>query len=217
MDKYLLFALTVLVLAIGTRAEHVVSFYGGWQGALKSNVSGTDHLGQPFDFTAQWEGKSFSTPIYYGIRYTYWFKNDAGVSLDFSHSKVYAEQETLDTSGFEVLELTDGLNTLTLNYMKRYPEVLYSLTPYWGAGAGVAIPHVEVQTAPGAPKTFEFQLGGYALQGQLGLEKALSERWALFLEYKLNYTGIRVDLDGGGKLETDIIVNALNAGINFSF
>ena len=201
----------------GLNAEDYFSFYGGYQTSPHSNVSGTDEDGNNFDFTAGWEGKSFTPPTYYGFRDTKWIGNNTGVSLDFSHAKAYADSETLDKSEFETLEFTDGLNILTVNYLKRYPDDLKSYYLYWGVGAGITLPHVEVQTSPTSSKTYEYQFGGYALQVQLGAEKNLSETWGLFAEYKFNYTLNDVDLNGGGNLKTNIITNAINLGVNYKF
>jgi len=53
-------------------AENVVSLYGGYQVAADSKVKGVDQNGNAFNFTAQWEGKSFTPPLYYGLRFTHW-------------------------------------------------------------------------------------------------------------------------------------------------
>lgn len=124
-----------------------------------------------------------------------------------------ADNETLNKSRFKTLEFTDGLNVLTLNCLKRYIYSHFNL--YWGLGAGITLPHVEVQTSSTSRKTFEYQFGGYALQTQVGLEKSLSNKWGIFAEYKLNYTVNSVDLLGGGNLKTNIIINAINLGVNY--
>lgn len=195
-------------------AENYLSLYGGKQTSSHSRVSGVDSEGKAFDFPATWEAKSFDPPAYYGVRFTKWFKKNKGYSLDFTHSKVYADQETLDKNGFNILEFTDGLNILTLNYLTRYPK-LYHL--YWGVGAGISVPHVEIQRTTSSPKTYEYQFGGYAFGSQIGIEKNLSRKLSAFVEYKFNYIINDVDMAGGGYLKTNIVVNAVNLGLNYKF
>ncbi|MXU64953.1 outer membrane protein [Oceanomicrobium pacificus] len=197
-------------------ADQQLSFYGGLQTAPHSVVQGVDSEGNAFDFTAAWDGKSFEMPPYWGVRYNYWRKDDWGLSLDFSHSKVYSDDATRDDNGFEVLEFTDGLNVLTVNAMRRFSEPDRAWTPYVGAGLGITVPHVEVQ-ADGGARTNGYQFGGYAAQAQVGVDYALSDRWSVFAEYKFNYTSNDVELKNGGNLETDIITNAINLGVSFGF
>ena len=208
----LLFAL--LIISQVALAEDVATFYAGYQSSPHSKVTGTDNNGNPFSFTAEWEGRSMTQePPYYGLRYTRWYEDNTGLSLDFTHSKVYASEATLKETGFKTLEFSDGLNTLTLGYMKRYPS---NYTPYWGVGAGITIPHVEIQTDAASDKTFEFQLGGYGVQGLFGFEKAFNNNWKWFLEYKMNYTELDVKISGGGNLKTNIVANQINLGINYT-
>jgi len=198
-------------------AENVVSLYGGYQVAADSKVKGVDQNGNAFNFTAQWEGKSFTPPLYYGLRFTHWYENDWGVSLDFSHAKVYADTSTLQKSGFEILEFTDGLNILTINALKRYPSISHDWVLYWGVGVGVSIPHVEVKTTSNVLRTFEYQVAGFAFQGQVGIAYPIVDAWSLFTELKINHTINDVDLYGGGNLQTNITTSAVNFGVNYSF
>lgn len=216
---------TCLICAVmafaGTSAqgqEFQLSVYGGLQTLPHSVVSGNDPAGAgAFSFTAGWEGNSFQAPPYYGLRGTWWQTETFGLSLDFTHSKAYADDDTLTSSGFPVLEFTDGINVLTVNAMRRFPNEGSRWTPYVGAGVGVAVPHVEVQSTGASPKTFEFQYGGVAAQFQGGIEYELNESWSVFGEYKMNYVDLDVDLDGGGNLSTNLITNAVNIGAGFSF
>jgi len=105
------------------QAQFQLSVYGGAQSLPQSDVSGNDlSVGGvgAFDFTAGWDGNSFETPPYYGLRGTWWRSEDFGYFLDFTHSKAYADEETLTTTGFEVLEFTDGINTLTVQRTFEY-------------------------------------------------------------------------------------------------
>lgn len=195
-------------------AENYISVYGGKQFSSHSHVSGVDSEGNPFNFSANWEGRSFDPPAYYGVRFTKWFKKNKGYSLDFTHTKVFADKEILEKNGFDTLEFSDGLNVLTVNYLTRYPGFHHL---YWGLGVGVTVPHVEIQRTTSANKTYEYQFGGYAFQGQIGFEKNVTRKLGAFVEYKFNYTLNDVDMTGGGSLKTNIVVNAVNVGMNYKF
>ena len=204
-------------MASAVAAETQLSFYGGAQSAPHSTVTAA-YGNDTYDFTAGWEGKPFAMPPYYGLRYTNWRNSDWGVAVEFTHSKVYSDDETLTASGFEVLEFTDGINVFTINAVRRFQNT-GKWTPYVGGGVGFAIPHVEVQVDSEAVKTFEYQYGGPALQLHGGVEYSFNENWSTFAEYKINYVMLDVDLDGpdGSFLKTEIITNALNIGVSYSY
>jgi lipid A oxidase len=196
-------------------AEMAISVYGGFQTAPHSDIEVSDDA----DFRAGWEGKSFQSPPYYGVRGTWWMdgmgKPNLGLAVDFSHAKVYADDETLASSGWSHFEFSDGLNLLTLNALYRMPIQGTKFVPYVGAGAGVNIPHVEVTRGSG--KTFEYQLGGATLQAQAGVAYEFTESWSGFLEYKGNYSWVDVDIDSGATLKTKILTNAVNVGVSYKF
>lgn len=202
-------------LASAAHAETELSFYSGWQTAPHSVVTGNDAALGALDFTAGWDGKSFAMPPYYGFRATWWRSETFGLGVDFNHAKVYADDETLADSGFSRLEFTDGLNILTLNAWRRWPEAWGRLTPYVGAGLGISVPHVDIES--GAGHAFGYQLTGPAAQWVVGASMDLNDRWAVFGEYKGTYTMNEVDLEAGGNLSTNIITNALNVGVSYSY
>jgi lipid A oxidase len=206
---------SILDGASASAGDFELSGYGGYQTAPHSTVDVSD---QP-DFTAGWEGNSFESPQYYGIRGTYWFDGGAlsnwGISLDYTHAKVYADDETLGKPGWSHFEFTDGLNLLTLNALYKFPIEDSKFTPYLGAGVGINVPHVEVTR--GANRTFEYQFGGATLQAQAGVRYAFSDNWSVFAEYKGNYSFIDVDIDNGASLKTDILTNAVNFGVSYKF
>jgi len=219
MNKSL--ALSFFAVALSSTAvaaESQLSVYGGYQSSPHSVITG-EYDNDPFDFTAGWDTKPFEMPPYYGFRYTFWSASDWGLSLDYVHSKVYSDDETRADTGFEVLEFTDGINVLTANAVRRFPNA-GKWTPYVGAGLGFTFPHVEVQVNDAAVKTYETQIGGPAAQFHTGVEYSISENWAVFTEYKINYVMLDVDLDGPGDnnfLQTDIITNAINVGVSYTF
>lgn len=208
--------LSATALAGVAHAEMAISVYGGLQGAPHSTVSVSDGT----EFTAGWEGKSFETPPYVGVRGIWWPQlqdyPNLGFSIDYTHAKVYADSDTfVQTPGWTHFEFTDGLNLLTLNALYRFPIADSNFTPYVGAGAGVNIPHVEVTRPTGL--TSEYQLGGATVQAQAGVDYKFSERWSVFAEYKGNYSWVKADIDSGDTLKTNIFTNAVNFGVAFHF
>lgn len=193
-----------------------ISAYGGYQFSPHSDVDVSDQA----DFTAGWDTKPFNMPPYWGIRGTYWFEGGAlsnwGVSLDYTHAKVYADDETFTKSGgWTVFEFTDGLNLLTLNALYKFPIEGSKWTPYVGAGVGINVPHVEVTRASG--RTFDYQFGGATIQAQAGVRYQFTENWSAFAEYKGNYSWIDVDIDSGASLQTNILTHAINFGVSYKF
>lgn len=209
-------ALLALALSSTAHAEFQISAYGGFQSAPHSDVTITGV--NPESFTAGWEGRSFETPPYWGVRGTWWIDQMPGwgLSLDFTHAKVYADSETFanDIPAWSRFEFSDGINILTVNAMRRF-QPWNGFRPYVGAGVGLSIPHVEVFRPSG--QTFEYQVGGAAFQAQAGIEYDITERIAVFGEYKANYAINELTIDNGDTLKTDIITNAFIAGLSFRF
>ncbi|TCT38832.1 outer membrane protein [Martelella mediterranea] len=196
-------------------AEMAFSVYGGYQSAPHSEID----INNQDAFTAGWEGKPFTAPPHWGVRGTWWLDQfdmpNLGISLDYSHDKVYADSETLSKSGWSHFEFTDGINLLTLNALYRFPIKETKWTPYVGAGAGINVPHVEVTRASG--ETFDYQFGGATLQAQAGIAYSFLENWDAFLEYKATYSWVDVDIDSGDSLQTNIFTNAVNVGVSYRF
>ena len=205
-----------LLFATTASAEMQLSVYGGVQGAPHSKVDVSDGT----SFTAGWEGKSLSSPPYYGARATWWLTDlnrpNIGISLDYTHAKVYADDDTFKkTPDWTHFEFTDGLNLLTANVLYRFQDSGRRWTPYVGAGAGINIPHVEVNRPSGS--TFDYELGGLALQAQAGISYRITDRWSAFAEYKGNYAFVDVPIDSGDRLKTKIFTNAVNLGVSFQW
>ena len=213
--RQFLSALTIIALPATAMAEVELSFYGGLQSALESDVavSGDSVIPDRTD-TLTWEGRSFDAPPYYGWRATYWASPEFGYGLYFAHNKVYPKDNVLP-AGYSKLEFTDGLNTLTVNAYRRWENAIAGLTPYVGGGVGLSIPHVEVVS--GASETFGYQVTGSAATWIAGASYPISDQWSVFGEYKGTYTQNDADLDTGGSLSTDIITNAVNVGVSFRF
>ncbi|SLN75866.1 outer membrane protein [Roseisalinus antarcticus] len=212
--------LPLLALIAGTAAtplaaEVELSLYLGAQSAPHSRVTvADDPLIPDEDFLVGWQGRSFEPPPYYGLRATWWRDANMGFGADFSHAKVYSGEDGR-AAGYETLEFTDGINILTANAYYRWPGGLGALTPYVGAGIGVALPHVEV-TKNGS-ETFGYQYTGPALALLAGASYPLSERVSVFGEVKSTYSWNEADLSSGGTLRTNIVTNALNIGVSYAF
>lgn len=198
-------------------AEMELSIYGGSQSSPHSRVSGSyPGTGARYNALIGWEGKSFAPPPYYGARATWWRRPDLGFGIELTHAKTYAPDAERRALGFNRLEFTDGHNIVTFNVMKRWNDRFGSFTPYVGAGIGLAIPHVDVTSANGF-RSFGYQVTGPAARLTAGAKYDLSDSWALFGEYQFTYSSNKASLPAGGSLNTDIITNAINVGVSFSF
>jgi lipid A oxidase len=187
---------------VAAQGEYVIAGYGGAPYTHPSDVRFTKP-GQT-DLTAHdinWDGRPFKSPVYYGIRTLNWARGGTfGGMLDFTHSKTISHREQeIRLSGnrngqvlsgkhrlgdvFRHLEFSHGHNTLTINVLARLANLLPNLAPYVGLGAGVALPHTEVQLNGEPARTYEYQYVGPAAQAVLGLELRLPHA-SVFLEYK---------------------------------
>ncbi|MFV0334286.1 MAG: outer membrane protein [Tropicimonas sp.] len=213
-----LLAATALTLPGVAAAEMELSFYTGVQGAFSSHVRG-DAEGDDFDFLADWDGKSFEMPPHWGIRATWWRSERLGFGVEFEHTKAYATDDTMDDFKFETLEFTDGLNSLTANVFYRWPGLWADgrVTPYVGAGLGLAVPHVEVRRKGSRHETREYQVAGPSAMIAAGASYAFNENWAVFGEYKSSFNFLKTDLDGGGELKSNISTWGVNIGLSYRF
>jgi hypothetical protein len=152
-----------------------------------------------------WYTDPFKSPIYYGARVARWFSGGrTGVMVDFIHSKAIARLDreanfSGSVNGAPVqprarvddvakkLEFSHGHNMLLFNGLVRLPSIGARLSPYAGVGAGVLLPHTEVQLAEqGATRTYDYNYAGPAAQALFGIEVRLS-RLSFFVEYKFTY------------------------------
>ncbi|MFM7025490.1 MAG: outer membrane protein [Limnohabitans sp.] len=188
------------------------SFYGGIQESPHSTVKiGEERIG------AGWEGKSFSSPPYYGLRYTRWLDDQTGWSINYAHAKAYSNDKTRTKYEYKVLEFTDGVNPITVNYLRKF-EPVSGWTPYAGVGIGFAVPHVEVQKdTRDAVKTSEFQFGGGPVfRFSMGGNRPINDKWGWFVEYDFHYVMLDVK-HKNEPVKTNLIHNALNVGLNYRF
>lgn len=214
---FVLFVLVLGAMVMPVAAQDMeIAMYLGWQTARQSRASGDYPGGGSYSALIGWEGKSFEMPPYYGVRGTWWQDERFGLGLEFTHAKVYAPEDERRAIGFDSFELTDGLNIVTLNAMRRWKDQWQGLTPYVGGGLGLAIPHVDIETF-GGDKTLGYQITGPAARLIAGASYDLNERFAVFGEYQFIYSSNKADLDGGGTFNSDVSTNALNVGLSLKF
>lgn len=220
MRNLILSTALIGAIAVPAAAEVELSIYTGWQTLPHSRISGDlpGGLGS-YNELVGWEGKSFSAPPYYGARATWWRGGgDWGYGLEYTHTKAYMPDATQAKLGFSRFELSDGHNVATVNVMRRFSDKWGpNLTPYVGAGLGLAFPHVDAVHAAGSSKTYGFQVTGPAMRLTAGSSYKLNDRFSLFGEYQFTYSTNEGDLDNGGSFKTDIKTNAINIGVSYSF
>lgn len=241
-------------------AETMVAGYLGAPSTYASSVRIVNPA-EKTDFTmpdVEWEGKPFKSPIYYGVRVARWgASNRTGVMVDFTHSKTISKPEQeVEFKGlingapapvkakigamFKHLEFSHGHNMLTLNGLFRLANLTPRLSAYVGAGAGVALPHTEVQMRDEAKRSYEYQYTGPVAQGLVGLEFRLAET-SVFFEYKFtfaDYVAPLTRMDGtwlfmdlwreigmwwrgeapaGGRLDTKLASHQVIGGVGYRF
>jgi len=198
-------------------AETELSFYLGWQTLPHSRMTGElPNGGGSFSQLIGWDGKSFTSPPYYGARATWWRSETLGFGVEYTHTKAYAPDSDISGLGFTNFELSDGHNVITANVMRRWPELWGQVTPYVGGGLGIAVPHVDANHNSGSD-TYGFQFTGPAARLSAGASMPINDRLSVFGEYQFTYSVNEGELDGGGSFETDIKTNALNVGISLNF
>ncbi|WP_136439684.1 outer membrane protein [Pacificoceanicola onchidii] len=214
---------TAAALAIGAAfaapatAEMELSFYTGWQTLPHSRISGDlPNGGGSYDELVGWDGKSLQMPPYYGARVTWWRSETLGFGVEYTHAKAYAPDDVQNKLGFSRLEFSDGHNILTANVMKRWPDQWNNITPYVGAGIGIAFPHVDADHNSGS-KTYGFQMTGPAVRLTAGASYPINDRFSVFGEYQFTYSSNEGEFEDGGTFKTDLKTNALNIGISLNF
>jgi lipid A oxidase len=227
-SSLIIFFISVLfspnVLADSTKErQYELSIYTGynWVPHASIDFKGAEGYGVANGSysTGGWSTKPFSSPVYWGIRGTYWPSASSrwGYSLDLNHSKIYAKQMP---AGLKHLEFSDGMNTLVFNLMHRYlaRHSLWGSEPYWGLGLGISYPHVEaISQADPEVKTFDYQYTGIVGQAMAGLRFPVGSHWQLFTEYRFQYIPMKADLDTGGFIEAKFLNHHLNLGVNYLF
>jgi len=216
-------------------AEFQIGAYGGFSESFDSDVTLVQPGGTNLTlYDVPWDGKSFVSPPYWGVRGIYWLDSRPswGLMFDYNHAKIYSDlgatvtvkgtRDNVALSGtdrvsntFDILEFTDGLNEFYLGGLYRWQHARW--TPYAGFGVGLSVPHVEIRRAGGTVKTFEYQVTGVAVEGLVGLEYRITPRLSAFGDYKLSFSSNDADVNGGGTLETDVWTNHFILGLSYRF
>lgn len=192
--------------------EYMIGGYGGAPYTYNSDV--VVNKAGVHSLTAHdvgWDGQPFKSPIYYGVRVVRWQDGgQTGAMLDFTHSKVLSRlEEQVKLSGrlngedafptaklgdiFRRLEATHGHNMLTLNGLMRLRALSPRFFPYVGVGAGISLPHSEVQMMKDPGRTYEYQYTGPTAQALIGVEFRIP-RMSYFLEYKFSFASYEMPL-----------------------
>ncbi len=220
-------AVALAMTTMPAAAEVELSLYLGVQNVQGSTGSGTFPGGVPVSRSFDWEGRPLENPYYYGGRAMWWTQSNIGFGIEGTHTKAYASTADLAAIGASSFELSDGHNIITANIMKRWPGAfkLEKFTPYVGAGAGIAIPHVDVTVNGASNRTFGYETTGPALRGIAGIKYDLNDHWALFTEYQFTWSDNDITIDADplvpgqlpGSISTDILTHAVNIGVSYSF
>jgi lipid A oxidase len=234
--------LGTIVINATAQGEWVLSIYGGK--SITENGDLELHQSERTSLTFEdvsWDDHSFESPLYYGARPSYWLDKwpGWGASLDFTHAKMYLDpNDTVHVIGTRLgmavneperigatiqrFSNSHGLNFLTLNLLHRWfpkgqrgDSPLGRLQPYVGIGAGITIPHVE--TTVDNKSTDEYQFGGPALQGLAGLSYDLFKHLSTFIEYKISYADVDMDIAGGGKISIEPVTHQFVFGLSARF
>lgn len=202
----------VVAMHLATEPAHTeteLAFYGGMQAVRGRGFSDANG-----DQVVDWQGRSLSAPPYYGVRLTQWSVTGWGYGVEVNHAKAYADVPA--NYGYERLEFSDGLNLVTANLWRRWETAQSRFVPYAGIGLGIAVPHVDV-TPSGGAHTFGYQLSGPVMQAVLGLRRDLSPQWSILTEVKVTWSRHDVEIDGTGRLGTDLFTGAINLGLSRRF
>lgn len=199
--------------------EKMVAFYGGAPYTYPSTVTLKKNGVHDFEVDGvEWMGEPFTDPIYYGVRVVNWFEGGrTGGMLDFTHSKTIADMDqdvvfegvvggnpapgaTKLGEVFRRLEASHGHNMLTLNGLLRLFDLNPRLSVYGGLGAGINLPHSEIQLKgkDQGGRTYEYLYTGPVGQALIGIEFRVP-RMSYFFEYKFSYARYDVplsELDG---------------------
>lgn len=210
-----------------TDHETVASFYVSQPFYYRSDVDMQRNDGTDIKLKQMgWDGDALMPPIDGGVRSMHWF-GSTGFMIDFLHNKAVARLgkgahgrkikngviDEVETEGtlkgqpapaklrltelFDRFEFTHGHNVLLFNGIVRFAGLSPRIRPYAGAGAGFAVPHVEVwfKGEKLENRTNEYQYAGPAAQAFAGVELRVG-RMSYYVEYKFSWASIGGALTG---------------------
>jgi lipid A oxidase len=165
-----------------------------------------------------YSGESFQAPLYYGVRGGYFFRHEWGVEAEFTHLKVFANenQQTTVTGTLngalinsrdalnaivQRFSISHGVNLLLANAVFRH-DLWRSDNAKPGRvildfrfGAGATIPHAESTIQGHADE--HYQVGSPVIQFAPGIELRLFHRLYWMGEYKFTRVHEQVDIFSG--------------------
>ncbi|RMG59427.1 MAG: hypothetical protein D6713_05510 [Deltaproteobacteria bacterium] len=232
---------SVTLYPVTASGETWVSLYGGLAHTPSSKVTVTEPDGTDLTLhSVTWRDESFQSPPYYGMRIIIWISRHSpwGIGIDFTHAKIMADLnrstrvtgvraggtvniEEPVSNTFKNLAFTHGYNFLTVNAFYRLrndflpPYRKGNLIPYIGGGAGITVPHSEIETSTGSVNDYQF--GGLAFQALIGVGIVLGQHFLLQPEYKFSWGNISSDLDNGGEVKLTPLTHHLILGLSYRF
>jgi hypothetical protein len=205
-------------------AEWFIDGYVGRSFTLDSDIE-VERQALGDDFTVKdvtFDDESFKSPVYYGARIGYFLDPlpAFGLALEFFHFKILAEtSESRRFTGTRLgagiatvqpvntviqrFDVSHGVNYLTLDAIvragflqdeERFPHG--RLQAYAGVGPGVVIAHPE-NRIDNVENDEEYVIGGFGIQGFLGVKALIFRHLGVFGEYKFTHSDLEVDVDRG--------------------
>jgi len=182
--------LAVVILAGPARSETQFSAYLGTSWTADSDVA---IAGRTFPGVS-WETRSFHSPPYYGLRAAHFFSDGAwGLALDFFHDKAYAGDGSV-APALRRLSFSHGLNHVTIDVDWRMQAG--PLRPYFGAGIGTLVPHVEAQSDAGSVDEYQW-FHGISLKTQAGAQWRIAGLAGVCLEYRFTFVHLGASTPAG--------------------
>jgi hypothetical protein len=148
--------------------------------------------------SADYESKSFQTPIYYAWRVGRWSDRSAW-EVELIHLKVFVTNTTAEV---EHLGISHGYNLLLVNRAWKWQDWIFR------AGGGVIIAHPETIVRG---RFFEpgYDLTGPGAQVSLGRRFNFTKRWFGSLEGKFTLARARVTIAEGSALVPNFSIHGL--------
>ena len=193
-----------------------------------------------------WHGKPFTQSPYYGIRIGGFLRRlpRLGFELEYNHSKVYAKvQEQKRITGVwqgvpinavetmqdkvDEYRITNGINTLNLNTLYRFPVSVGThypngrFQPYVGMGLQYYVLY-SINTVAGVEDERGYRNGGFGFQAFGGGRFLITPRFGLFLEGRYQQGSAHSIIadkndDSGGRGYTQLRIKHVILGAFYQF
>lgn len=222
-------AVALLIGAAPAHADWLFSAYLGGSRTASNTVDIAPAAGGALEVgPIDYQTRAFTSPVYYGGRVTYFFRNRPwlGIGAEWTHNKAIADVDQLvGINGaapvplsllMSRFEMTNGLNVALANVVLRRPVSLgrtvdrLSVMGYGGLGA--AVPHVET-TFAGAT-TFEYQLTGVAWQAGGGVEWRIAGGLSAIADLRVTSGRQRLEM-GAGTLSGTFTSSQFDFGVGW--